>query len=218
MATRTRKLTEPLETVTLLFGAFLVVIVITAIASTLLTRSASFYGFGHSTICATDTHIGISGESTSNDHVFSTKPGAWLNDTANLQACTSHPSTGQRALYTLTALPRGLLFAAILLFLWRIIRTAGRDGPFTPQVAASMRWLGWLVIAGTIAAAAIQELANGLLLNTMLTHHISWLLNAITAPIGALFPAPIIVGCGLLTFSRVMRLAAAMDDEIKATI
>jgi DNA-binding Xre family transcriptional regulator len=86
-----------------------------------------------------------------------------------LQACALHPGIGQRVLYTLMSLPSSLVWVAVLLLRWRVIRAARQTGPFTVQVAVAMRRLGWLIIAGTAAATVVQGFALDQLLNTMLT-------------------------------------------------
>lgn len=58
-------------------------------------------------------------------------------------------------------------------------------------------------------------------LETMIIRNASftwWPGDVLSAPVTALFPAPVIAGGALLTFARVIRLGAVMDDEIKATI
>jgi hypothetical protein len=42
--------------------------------------------------------------------------------------------------------------------------------------------------------------------------------DAITQAIHGVLPVPLLVGVALLTFARIIRLGAAMDDEIKATV
>jgi hypothetical protein len=42
--------------------------------------------------------------------------------------------------------------------------------------------------------------------------------DAITEPIHTLLPVPMLAGAALLTFARIIRLGADMDDEIKGTV
>lgn len=218
MTVQKRKLTEPLETITTVVGAFLAAGVAVGLVSALLHKGGEFFAFGVHDLCATDSHISVGGSSVASDHFFTAKPGGWLNDVSNLTACTSHAGIAQRLLYTLTTLPSFVLYAGIILLLWLMIRDARRSGPFTPRVAARMRFLGWFVILGAMAAATLQALAADLLLDTILTRDVNWIGNVLDSLIASLFPAPIIAGGALLTFARVIRLGALMDDEIKATI
>jgi hypothetical protein len=85
----------------------------------------------------------------------------------------------------------GLYGRFLLLYLWRLVREANSAGPFTPRAAAVMPQLGWVVIAADVLLAA---------------------------PFKALLPVPALAGSALLTFARITRAGAAMEDEIKATI
>lgn len=145
------------------------------------------------------------------------RPGTSIAINGTLQACAVRPSIGQRVLSSLTTLPGALVWAAVLFLLWRLMRAARRSGPFTVGVAVAMRRLGWLIIAGSAVAGAVQSFATDQLLNTMLrapSNSGDW----INGLIHGLLPVPLLVGAALLTFARIVRLGAAMDDEIKATV
>ena len=103
--------------------------------------------------------------------------------------CALHPGIGQRVLYTLVSLPSSLVWMALLLLLWRVIRAARQTGPFTVQAAVAMRRLGWLIIAGTAVATAVQGFALDQLLNTMLTPPNSYG-DALLEAFHALLPVP----------------------------
>ena len=98
------------------------------------------------------------------------------------------------------SLPGLLVWAAVLLLLWRVIRAARQTGPFTVPVAVAMRRLGWLIIGGTAVAAAVQGFATDQLLNTMLTpqDHFG---DVLTEPFRALLPVPVLAGATVLTFA-----------------
>jgi hypothetical protein len=65
------------------------------------------------------------------------------------------------------------------------------------------------------ALYALTEL-NQLLSSTLVSHPA--LPGMIWAPIRGLLPVPALTGAALLTFARIIRLGAAMDDEIKGTV
>jgi hypothetical protein len=216
MTTPRPKLTEPLETITAFFATFLLLALAVGTALT-LSGSGSLGGFGHGLICATQPHTGY-GDSSWTSHLGIThRPGTTITMNGTLQACALHPGIGQRVLYTLMSLPSSLVWVAVLLLLWRVIRAARQTGPFTVQVAVAMRRLGWLIIAGTAAATAVQGFALDQLLNTMLTPATGYG-DAFLEPFRALLPVPVLAGAALLTFARIIRLGADMDDEIKATV
>jgi hypothetical protein len=216
MTTRRPKLTEPLETVTAFFATFLLLILATGILLT-LTGSGSLGGFGRTQICVTQPNTGYGGDNWTSHLGVMHRPGTTIQINGTLQVCALHPGIGQRVLYTLVSLPSSLVWVALLLLLWRVIRAARQAGPFTVQAAVAMRRLGWLIIAGTAVAAAVQGFALDQLLNTMLTSPNSYG-DALLEVFHALLPVPILAGAALLTFARIVRLGAAMDDEIKATV
>ena len=216
MTTRRPKPTEPLETVTAFFATFLLLTLAAGMVFA-LTGSGSFGGFGHHPICATQPNTGYGGEGWSSHLGITHRPGTAITMNGTLQACALHPGIGQRVLYTLMTLPSDLVWVAVLILLWRVIRAARQTGPSTAAVAVAMRHLGWLIIAGAAAAAAIQGIALDWLLNTMLTPATGYG-DAFVGAFRALLPVPVLAGAALLSFARIIRLGAAMDDEIKATV
>jgi hypothetical protein len=110
------------------------------------------------------------------------------------------------------------LWSGILLLLWRLLVIARRGGPFTVQVAAAMRMLGWYIIAGSVLAAAIEQLATVLLLDSMVAPRPEGIGSIAVAALRALVPVPALAGAALLTFARIVRLGAAMDDELQGTV
>lgn len=151
------------------------------------------------------------------------RPGAWITGDGTVTACALHPGAGQWALYLLTRLPVVLLWASILLLAWRLIRTAERTGPFTPQVSTAMWRLGWTVLGGAVLAGMLRQLGVDLLTGILMTPRVYGpgfiaVDVLIGAPLRALFPAALLAGAGLLSFARIIRLGAAMDEEIRATV
>lgn len=217
MTTGRRKLTQPLESVTVIFGALLLAFVALVTVST-LAGSGSFLGFGHAPICATLPGTYGSSNWTAAVFAITARPGASIAVNGTIQACTAHPGTVQRALYTLTSLPGWLMWAGVLFLLGRALSAARRAGPFTARTAAAMRRLGWLIIAGTAAAALIQGFAQNQLLNTMVASGTSFYSLLLSVPFHPLLPVSALAGAALLTFARITRLGAAMDDEIRGTV
>ena len=216
MTTDRQKLTEPLGTVTAIFGALMLVAAVAVVVMT-LAGPGSIGGFGNTRVCATQPNIGYGGEHWASDPGVSARPGATISINGTLQVCAAHPTVGQRALETLITLPGGLVWGAVLFLLWRIIRTARRTGPFTVPVATEMRRLGWLLIAGSAAVGAVQGFALDQLLNTMLVPQAQYG-DVISMAVKALVPVALLAGAALLTFARIIRAGADMDDEIKGTV
>ena len=215
MATRTRKLTEPLETTAAIFGSLLAAALTLAAVATLV-GTGTFGGFGHAQVCVTDPNIG--GSSGANPFT-GVKPGAQLQPpNAPLSACALHPGFGQHLLYSLTVIPQTLLWGGILLLLWRLLMIARRSGPFTARVATAMQVLGWYIVAGSVLAAALEQLATVLLLDALVAPAPEGIGAVAVAALRALVPVPALTGAALLTFARIVRLGAAMDDDIQGTV
>jgi Protein of unknown function (DUF2975) len=214
MTTRQRKVTEPLGSVTEFLGLMLLFLLVSGLAFTIF-GSGSIGGFGDASVCVTQP--GTTGDSGWTSPISKAKPGTSIQVNGQIVACGNHPSFGQRVLYTLTSLPGLLVWAGVLFLLWRVMVIARRTGPFTISVAIAMRRLGWVILAGTVVANAIQGLATDQLLNELIRPDTSYA-DAIIDPVRALVPVPLLAGAALLTFARIIRLGADMDDEIKGTV
>jgi Protein of unknown function (DUF2975) len=216
VTTPRRKLTEPLGSVTAIFGSLLLASVLVG-AGAALSGRGSFEGLGHTSICVAQPDYGYGGGT---GHLgVAARPGASISINGTLEACANHPGVNQRVLYTLTNLPSLLIWACVLFLLWRVIVAARRRGPFTVQVAAAMQRLGWLIIAGSVISAVVQRFALDQLLNTMLTTGDNFGgFGVITVALAGLLPVPALAGAALLTMARIIRLGADMDEEIKGTV
>jgi len=120
--------------------------------------------------------------------------GASISINGQLQACTDHPELAQRVLYSLPGCCSGDAYCSLL---WRVIATAGRRGPFTVQVAAAMRRLGWLIIAGSVVSAVVQGFALNHLLDSMAVipgNMTQSTYGAISMVLIALLPVPALAG------------------------
>jgi len=219
MTTQRRKLTEPLESVAWFYLTLMGIAVLGGIGFTVF-GSGTIGGIGHNpSVCVTQPYTSYSSSdwTLSPDMGVHARPGSQLDVNGTVQACANHPGFGQRVLYTLTALPAVLLWAGVLLLVWQMIRAARRDGPFTPRVAVIMRRLGWFILAGSVIAGLIQNLAiDGLLVSMASTS--SPFVSAVFGLLRSLVPVPLLAGAALLSFARIIRLGAEMDDEIKGTV
>ncbi|HEY3735400.1 MAG TPA: hypothetical protein VGL63_15945 [Streptosporangiaceae bacterium] len=214
MTTERTRLTEPLRTVTTVFGGLLLLGLIAVVVFTVF-GSGSLGGFGHGTICATQPNTTYGGSGWTDHLGIATRPGTSISINGTLQACADRPGIGQRVLYTLTSLPGQLVWIGVIALLWLVIGTADRAGPFTGPVAMALQRLGWFIIVGSIGAAVVQGFALDQLLNTMLRgDHVG---DPLTAAIHVL-PVPVLAGVALLTFARIIRAGADMQDEIRGTV
>lgn len=215
MITSDRKLIEPLRSVTYLFGGLvLIYAVLAAVAA--IAGSGTIAGFGRGPVCVAQPDTGYSGDNWTAHLGIAAQPGVSLSVNGTLQACALHPSLYQRFLYAFTVLPSALAWGVVLVLLWRLVRAASLNGPFTVPVAAGMRRLGWFLIVGSLAAASAQGAATDALLNSLLRAQ-NQFGDAIPDLLSVL-PVPLLAGAALLTFARIIRKGAAMDEEIRATV
>jgi Protein of unknown function (DUF2975) len=222
MTTEPRKVTQPLGSVAVIFSALLVAFLALLTVET-VRGSGAILGFGHTFICVDAPGTYSQSNWSASSFGFTAVHGASIQVNGTIQACTTfHPSTTQRVLDTLTSLPSWLMWGSVLFLLVRMIGVASREGPFTPRTAAIMRRLGWLIIAGTAITVLIQALAQHELLNTMLTQPGTFTtflyVSLLTLPFDPMLLVAALAGAALLTFARITRLGAAMDDEIRGTV
>ncbi len=105
--------------------------------------------------------------------------------------------------------------------IWSLVRQARLGGPFTARTAAIMWRLGLLVLAGGAFAGAVSHLGADLLAETLLVHpgYIGGGIVLDTVIVGPLRELlPVLAGVALLSFARITRAGAAMDEEIGATV
>jgi hypothetical protein len=212
------RLTQPLGRVAGLYGRFLVVYLVLAVFS-------AFHGFsgndGPSGSLCVDTGYPNTGGAV-NPGVFA-KHGAVINSAGGIRTCALHPGLGQWALFLLTRLPSLILWAVVLVLILRLVSQATRTGPFSPLSAVIMRQLGWVVIGGSMIAEALAELGTDVLTRMLMSpppYDTKGILFSalVAAPFRALFPVPALAGAALLTFARITRAGAIIEEEIRATV
>jgi hypothetical protein len=217
MTTQRRKLTEPLESVAWFYLTLMAIGLLGGIGFTVF-GSGSIGGIGRGAIvCVTQPYTSYGGDWHLAGGDVRARPGSSISINGTLEACADHPNFGQRVLDTVAVLPTALLWAGVLLLVWQMIRAARRDGPFTPRVAVIMRRLGWFILGGSLIAGLIEHLAIDWLLVTMVRLPQPFF-SAIYGPLRGLVPVPLLAGAALLSFARIIRLGAEMDDEIKGTV
>jgi hypothetical protein len=128
--------------------------------------------------------------------------------------CTPNPSLSQHLLTTLAQAPNYLLFIAVLLTIWLLIRDAKRNGLYTARMAQQLRWLGWLLGLGSLTVMVIQGEANSYLAASMvhttspLTNVDYWQVPTVT----------LLTALGVLSFARIMRIGTTMREDLDGTV
>ncbi len=201
------RLTEPLESVTLLFGGVLLIGFLLGTAGKVTTAGQ---------LCASIPHLDEPFTASAAGSGFTARGGASARIAGSVQGCAQHASPAERALAALATYPGLLMWGVLLLMIWRLLKTVRQAGPYTGRVAAATRQLGWFIIGASIAVAAIQGYAQDQLFNHLITPGVG-VGDAFVSPLLAL-PVPLLAGSALLTFARVIRRGVEMDAEIKATV
>jgi hypothetical protein len=210
-----QSVTEPLAGVTWLYGAFLFIYLVASVISI----DRGFAWAGPRGLACFDTGYTTPAQ-PGQMHVGH---GAMLLTTGQLNACVTHPSAVQWLLLVLVRAPGLVVWAGVVLMIWRVLRAAQGTGPFTWPAASAIRQLAWFVIIAPVVAGMLGHLGADLLTRMVMTpptfDHEGVILDVLfVAPVKALFPVPALAGAGLLTFARISKVGVAMDEEIRATV
>ena len=129
--------------------------------------------------------------------------------------CTAHPTAGQALAFTVTLLPLDLFQLGALYLVMRLARAAARDGIYTAQAARLVLILGWWLLAGGLVATVAQAFARVNLLAQLVTWHVDWG----QWPAAWSWESPVaLIGLGLTTFARIMRVSAGMRADLEGTV
>lgn len=130
-----------------------------------------------------------------------------------ITVCADHPGAALRMAGMLMSLPTLLLFLGFLLLIRRLLTAASRPGAlYSPDTARRLRFLGWYLTAGAVAAGIIETAASGVALADQTS--LSWF------PPGEfhLSVSTLLVGLGLITVARVMRIGVTMREDLDGTV
>jgi Protein of unknown function (DUF2975) len=211
------KLTEPLGCAVSFILVFIASLVVAALLTSPWTKSSiDFYGFTAGPACASVPLNGLS-ETGGGSTIANLRPQTSAGTGRQVSLCASHPTFGQRTLVTLTQAPAAVLYLAILLLLWQLIRAIRRDGPFADLVARRLRFLAWFILAGSAAVAAGQSMAQSAFASTIVTDPVPAASNVTGALTDGLV-LPVLITCGLLTLARVIGVGARMRDDLAGTV
>jgi hypothetical protein len=195
---------EPMATGAPVALGLFIALTVAAVATTIL-GSGSLFGVGGSTACAVDPGLSIGG-------VLADRAAPGVSTVATeVRFCVGHPDAGQMVWQALTMIPGYVLAAGALFIVWQLLRRAGRHGIYTLAAAHSLRLLGWWLTIGGILAPAIEEVAGNQLLRTLTTTEPTLRLPDIS-------PSILLVGLGVLTFTRIMLTSVQMHEDLEGTV
>jgi hypothetical protein len=131
----------------------------------------------------------------------------------NVIFCANSPDLPLRLAGLLATWPTAILWLVFLLRLHSLLRAAARPGGlYSPVTAARLHALGWIMTAGAIAVAVLQSAANTIIAARLIPEPVEYF-SHLTLPYITFF-----LGLTLLTIARVMRLGAAMREELDVTV
>jgi hypothetical protein len=78
--------------------------------------------------------------------------------------------------------------------------------------------LGWFVIAGSAVASFAHGVAGAYFLASAVTVPVPVRDDMLSALYGAVFGAPVLVGCAVLTLARIIRAGSLMRDDLEGTV
>jgi len=170
------------------------------------------FGWGDGSVCATDPSTQGGGADWLS-RTMAPRPGIDVLFTPRY--CDNSPSGGARLLSTLTELPSSALCIGALFLLYRVIRAARQDGPYTARTADRLRLLGWYLAVGSVVCHVTESVAGAALLNSLRAGDHRPLFYDVDhgMPYFAL-----LTGIGLLSLARIMRVGTAMREDLEGVI
>ncbi|MDQ0813407.1 amino acid transporter [Streptomyces sp. B3I7] len=198
------KLLEPIATVASVVLRLLMALIVAACVL------SAVHGWGRHSICVTDW----TSDSSYAARDFVPEPGARVASVPRY--CTENATTSQNTLAVLGPLVSLAVNVGSLFLLNVLLRGASRDGVHTLRTAGRLRLLGWWLLIGSVVAATAAAVFRTAILASLAQDvdltALSWL-QAWHAPYLA-----ILVGLGLLTFSRITRAGARMREDLEGLI
>ncbi|ACZ85995.1 DUF2975 domain-containing protein [Streptosporangium roseum] len=119
----------------------------------------TFYGFGDAGVCVSGVDAGLPAGDREIDAIGALTSGVTPYVT-EIKVCSDRPTIPQRVLVTLATLPVHVVYAGLLVGLWRITYRARRTGVFDPMVGRRLGRLGKAVAWSAIPAVLIGEVAR----------------------------------------------------------
>jgi hypothetical protein len=206
------KLTQPLRGVVRLI-MILAALLLAFVLLVAIFGKIELGGLGSGPACSAVHPNGIAVTGPAVAHL---RPGASAS-ASTVTLCARHPTTGQRALASLTWIPAVVVYLGVILLLGQLLRDISVAGPFAVIVARRLRFLGWLILTGSVLVAAGQAAAQSAFASTVLTGPVPAARDALEAGL-AIILVPLLIACGLLTLARVIRAGAQMNDDLAGTV
>lgn len=134
---------------------------------------------------------------------------------ATMHVGTQDPTTAQRLSVTLPGFSNLLWLIGLLTLGRTAIRRARRDGPFTPTTAARTQLVVWWLLLAAPLVSLGHALGTAVFLDGSVEDvHLGWAtFNNFDFPWTL-----VIAGAAVLTFSRLLRQAGGLQEEVDLTV
>ena len=205
-----RRPRNPLEPIATTVGCMTMLLIAVLLLS-LLTRQASW---GNGPVCTS-----VSG----NDATILSRSAAVSGlargahaSLGSVTICANSPTSVLRLAGLLVAWPYTVLWLVFLLRLKGLLQAASLPGGlYSPVTASRLRWLGWLLTLGGLAASIIQSSARIVIFTSLI--HYRYRGQFVLGQISFSFTT-LMIGLTLITVARVMNLGVQMREELDVTV
>ena len=211
-STRVRDPLAPLDAVTSFFVTAVVIVFGVGTVAAVFTDGITFFDVNGDSICVeTNGSLGSSSDLDAEERTSYGLRADVTTSASRTRVCDPSPALADRALVGLTAIPTFAVFVGFLVLTRRLITYARRHGLFSASLADRIGRLGWLLLAGLIAAAVVEWVARIALVGRLVPY------NAPAADPLSISVAGVIGAVGTISAGRVMARAAASHDEPATT-
>jgi hypothetical protein len=208
----TRAVRSPLEPITTGVGCLTDLTIVLLIIG-VLTRPQPALGGGP--VCTTVPVDSGPGDPVSHQWVrmLGVAHGSHAISASTLSVCANHPDAFLRTTGMLMSMPLLVLFLSSLWLLRRFLKAAARPGRlYSLDSARRLRFLGWYLAGGAVLVGIIESVASGVVLAQQTTG-VAW------GPTELRFPwFAFLVGLGVITCARVMRIGVTMREDLDGTV
>jgi hypothetical protein len=211
------RIRDPLLPIDFIVTGLLGLVVVMVLFFTGLTifGRGSTFGVGEPDLCL-DTRLGMSFYGPEQYKAYPLIAGLATGATAvpNSASICADATTRIHIYYAATGLPSTAFFVGALVVVFALIKVARRLGVFAMPVVRMARVLGWYLIVGTLAATVVEATAKAGLFHQLVPGQ-----DEMSAIEFVHLDIPVlIIGFGIITVARVLRIASGMQREIDATV
>jgi hypothetical protein len=210
-----RPLSRTLTAVLALLAAIALLTIGSPLLQGHLSLDWSYFGFGpaHSAPCMT-THM----QSYNVDSIQ--VAGLKAGDDILLQSvyvCDNHAGGTERMALSLMALAARVFQIGGLFLMLRLLRGEARRGTFSDETVGRLRFLGWFLVVGELLLAADGAVTHRLFIDSVA---VNVSVASIRGWLDLWHPSylVVLVGVGLVAFARVVKVGAAMREDVEATV